>query len=106
MSGPTTTDIRTEAVEKFPPIVYVPCAEHVRDETDNLTVDLRRTRDGRMALMVYSALDRLIECCGAEQPWVVVPTANLDKIDEASPFDVILLDVRIPEEHRHKGNST
>ncbi|TKG64327.1 hypothetical protein FCN18_29000 [Prauserella endophytica] len=82
--------------------MYVPCTQHVRNGNDDLTAELRQTRDGRTALLVYSALDRLVECCGEQQPWVVMPTVNLKKVDEATPFDLILLDIRIPEEHRHQ----
>nr|WP_245901097.1 SAV_915 family protein [Prauserella shujinwangii] len=51
--------------------------------------------------MVYSALDRLHYCCGDDQPWMVVPTPVLEDIRQAQPYDLILLDVIIPPEHRH-----
>ncbi len=87
----------------FPPVVYVPCAP--RDPGDEeLTVDLRRTREGKLALLVYSALDRLVTCCGAQQPWVVLPTANLEEIREKTDFELILLDIEIPEEFRRDGD--
>jgi hypothetical protein len=94
----------TPLPENFPPILYLPCTEqHASD--GNITVELRQTRDGRMALMAYSALDRLMSCCGDAQPWVVVPTTNLDKLQQAQPFELVLLDVTIPEEHRHVGDA-
>lgn len=83
----------------FPPVVYVPCAQP-SEEGGELTVDLRRTRDGRTALLVYSALDRLVRCCGNLQPWVVMPTARLETVNEHAGFDLILLDVKIPSELR------
>jgi hypothetical protein len=83
----------------FPPVVYVPCAP--RDPGDEeLSVDLRRTREGRLALLVYSALDRLVTCCGGQQPWVVLPTADLEEIREKTDFELIFLDIEIPEEFR------
>ncbi|MGH3451392.1 MAG: SAV_915 family protein [Haloechinothrix sp.] len=85
---------------EFPPVVYLPCAEHTTEATEAV-VELRQTRDGRMALMAYSALDRLKYCCGEQQPWLVMPTAHLDKLQEARPFQMVLLDVIIPEEFRH-----
>jgi hypothetical protein len=87
---------------KFPPVVYVPCSS-LRKGVDNLSVDLRPTRDGRLALLVYSALDRLVACCGDKQAWVVMPTANLEKIREGTNFELILLDVEIPEDLRRHG---
>jgi hypothetical protein len=83
----------------FPPVVYVPCAP-IRDAGSELVVDLRRTRDGRMALLVYSALDRLVDCCGPDQPWTLVASTNLEQIRIATGFDLVLLDVDIPQEHR------
>ncbi|WP_460525543.1 SAV_915 family protein [Flindersiella endophytica] len=37
--------------------------------------------DGRTALLVYSALDRLVTNCGEHQPWVVLPATALADID-------------------------
>ncbi|WP_424922760.1 SAV_915 family protein [Aeromicrobium chenweiae] len=31
-------------------------------------------RDGRTALLAYTALDRLVDCCGDRQPWVLIET--------------------------------
>ncbi len=83
----------------FPPVVYVPCSP-LNPEDEELSVDLRRTRDGKLALLVYSALDRLVTCCGEQQPWVVLATANLEKIREKTDFELILLDIEIPNEFR------
>lgn len=43
---------------EFPPVAYVPCHDAVSDANDAKVV-YRRTNDGRQALLVYSALDRL-----------------------------------------------
>ncbi|PXY32825.1 hypothetical protein BAY60_08760 [Prauserella muralis] len=90
----------TPVPPEFPPVVYLPCATHTEDPADAV-VELRRTRDGRMALMAYSALDRLKYCCGEQQPWMVVPTPTLQRIQQVQPFELVLLDVIIPPEHRH-----
>ncbi len=89
----------------FPPVVYVPC-ERPPAPDGELTVDLRRTRDGQLALLVYSALDRLVSCCGPQQPWVVMPTASLEQVNERARFDMILLDMDIPEEHQRREGAT
>jgi hypothetical protein len=91
----TVTDTTT-----FPPVFYVPCAQ-VPDEDAELRVDLRRTRDGRVALLVYSALDRLVSCCGAEQPWPVLRTSDLEKVRLETGYDLVLLDMDVPPEFRH-----
>jgi hypothetical protein len=85
----------------LPPYVYVPCSP-VHEGDIELTVDLRRTQTGRIALLVYSALDRLVDCCGPEQPWTVLPAIDLEKVREATGFELIMLDMRIPE-HLRRG---
>lgn len=93
----TSSDQKT-----FPPVVYVPCEQSGGGEED-LRIDLRRTGDGRSALLVYSALDRLVNSCGEYQPWVVMPTAKLGTVAEHARFDMILLDLEIPEQLRRRG---
>jgi hypothetical protein len=90
---------------RFPPVVYVPCSP-LDPSGDSLVVDLRATRDGRLALLVYSALDRLVDCCGDQQPWVGMPTANLENVRVATNFELVLLDVVIPNELRRLGART
>jgi hypothetical protein len=83
----------------FPAVVYVPCAP-VRAGDETVDVDLRETRDGRLALLVYSALDRLVECCGPVQPWTEMPAAALEQVRLATGLELVLLDLSIPAEHR------
>ncbi len=83
----------------YPPILYVPCLRHVQS-ADDLEVEYRTTRDGRSALLVYSALDRLHRGMGADQPWFVLPTAELQTLYDVEPFDLVLLDVLVPDEAR------
>jgi hypothetical protein len=82
-----------------PPMLYVPVTDY-RSGTDEVTIDFRRMTDGRTALLAFTALDRLIDGCGATQPWVLLPTGALAEIDQHSPYDVILLDVTIPADER------
>lgn len=107
--GPALSDLKRQHPEggtplpaMFPPVLYVPAAEdHPHD--GNLTIQLRNTRDGRIALLVYSALDRLVRCCGEGQPWVIIPTPNLGTVWKVQRFDLVLLDVEIPEVYRCGG---
>ncbi|WP_308170577.1 SAV_915 family protein [[Mycobacterium] fortunisiensis] len=87
----------------FPPVVYLPCAEAVDDPND-ARIDMRETRDGRTALLAYSALDRLHECCGEDQAWIVVPTAFLSELQSLHPFQLLMLDIEIPIEQRRGQN--
>jgi len=85
----------------LPPYVYLPCAESVSDPVDAVP-DLRFLSDGRIALLAYTALDRLVSCCGAAQPWLVVPAHLLSRFREVYSWDVLVLDIEIPE-HERRG---
>ncbi|WP_309647185.1 SAV_915 family protein [Nocardioides sp.] len=86
----------------YPPFLYIPCLEHVR-ETAGAEAVYRTTKDGRTALLVYSALDRLHACCGEDQPWFGLPTHELQRLYDVRPFDVVYADVYVPEERREPG---
>lgn len=85
-------------------MVYLPCAAPAVAGAD-VDVPLRRAKDGRSVLIVYTALDRLVAGCGPEQPWALVPTASLGTVGDGGPPELILFDVEIPEHARH-GAST
>jgi hypothetical protein len=92
-----------ETIEEatFPPMVYVPLSGLPQGE--EVSVDLRPMPDGRLALLVYSALDRLVACCGDQQPWAVMPTASLEQIQAGTGFEVIFLDLKVPDELRRRS---
>ncbi|WP_308189418.1 SAV_915 family protein [Rhodococcus pyridinivorans] len=85
-----------ENAREFPPIVYLPCEESVSSPVDAV-VEVHTTQDGRTALLAYSALDRFRKCCGSRKPWVAVPYATLEALHTASPFDLVLLDIVMPD---------
>ena len=53
-------------------------------------------------LLTYSALDRLVDAMGNEQPWIACPAASLQELWETDRFDVTLLDVAVPVEQRRR----
>lgn len=81
-----------------PPVVYLP----VRTDGEGNVTDIAMIRlgDGRVALLAYTALDRFIDCCGPEQPWLLFFTHALGEIHAEKPFDVKMLDVMVPEDFR------
>lgn len=89
----------TTIPRNYPPFLYIPCLEHVRDAAGAQAL-YRTTKDGRSALLVYSALDRLLDCCGEDQPWFGMPTKDLQLLHDVRPFDVVYTDVYVPEERR------
>lgn len=83
--------------EILPPVVYVPC---VLDERNEAHLALREMPDGRRALLVYTALDRLIDMAGEQTPWVLMDWAMLEEAQQVDGFDMIVKDIVIPEERR------
>lgn len=90
----------TPSTGTIPPVLYLPTSGQ---DLEGLPVELRQTADGRTALLAYTALDRLGTCCGPDQPWALVPTDKLDQLGIA--YDVIYLDMAIPEELWHRGQA-
>jgi len=82
-------------LKDFPPVVYVPCLDGA--EPGSLNVALRRTNDGRTALLAYSALDRLRAGAG-DVPWALLTIADLQRVHDTTPYDAIYMDIRIPPE--------
>lgn len=106
MTGPDAEDdaaafeaFREQARRQVPPVVYLPVSG-VEDRTHE--VELRPTKDGRVALLAYTALDRLAACCGPHQPWLLYPTDRLPELEQSQPYDVIYLDLSLPEELRRQ----
>lgn len=82
----------------IPPVLYLPTVDD--GQRGQIRVALRETLDGRIALLAYTALDRLGTHCGPDQGWTLIETSKLD--DLGITFDVIYLDLDIPEEHRSR----
>lgn len=84
----------------LPPALYLPAGTRSTDDKGP-AIELRRTEDGQTALVAFSTLDRLVEGCGAHQPWILVSTEHLPKLHQAQPYDLILLDSPLPHDLRH-----
>ncbi|MDR1441952.1 MAG: hypothetical protein LBJ02_06155 [Bifidobacteriaceae bacterium] len=82
----------------LPPVVYVPCLWDARAEERRIA--LQRTEIGQVALMAYTALDRLQDGAGPGTEWILVKREGIPAIRNLSPFDVILVDQLIPPEAR------
>jgi hypothetical protein len=76
---------------RIPPFVYVPTT----DDADPVTrrVLLHQVRDGRTALYVYSAIDRLDAFYLRGNPWVVCDVAALQRLHDQTPYDLLFVDV-------------
>ena len=81
-------------------MVYLP----TREDGDGVKwAEVRHLSDGRRALLAYTALDRLVSCCGQRQPWSLVAAARLEAVHDEQPFDVVALDIEIPVSMRAQG---
>ena len=84
----------------IPPALYLPSTG--ASNTRGAEIELRQMRDGRVALLAYTALDRLARCLGPNQPWVLYPTENLEQLEAVQSYDVIYLDTPVPRNLWHQ----
>jgi len=76
-----------------PPVIYLP----VQADAELGHLALRRNlADGRVGLIAFTALDRLIDACGERQAWVCVQISETEDIRARTPFDVVVLDPDVP----------
>lgn len=105
MSNPATA----EALGDFPPVVFVPCNKPSErppagtEDAIGIEIHMRMTRDGRVALLAYSALDRFHDLAGRDSDWALLTHQGLDELYTRQPFDLLLMDVEIPVESREDG---
>jgi hypothetical protein len=82
-----------DARKNFPPVVYVPTTS-LPDEDGQIRLETTRTNDGRTALFVYSALDRLHDFYAPESAWALLTVDDLQAAYDAEPYDLLFLDRR------------
>lgn|SRR5690606_7672775 len=80
--------------------VFVPLAERLLSRDRDVTVELRRLEDGRLAVLAYSSLDSLVASCGDLQPWASLPADKIAEIQQCSGADLVLWDAALPEDQR------
>lgn len=85
--------------ETYRDMVFVP-SEPVDARTGQARLQLRRVRDGRLALLAYTSLDLLVAGCGESQGWIAAPVEQLEQLQPMAGFDVIALDVDLPDDWR------
>lgn len=74
----------------MPPVVYVPTTDEA--EPGFRQVLLHPMDDGRTALFVYSAVDRLFDLYRPGNAWFVCDVETLQRIHEESPYDLLFVD--------------
>lgn len=88
---PGAEQLAALARQGFPPVVYAPTTS-VPGEDGVARLAMQQLADGRVALFVYSAVDRLHAWWGEGAPWVLLSVEHLQRAYEAVPFDLLLLD--------------
>ncbi len=84
----------------IPPVLYLP----VRlTSVGHQSAEVRTLPDGRRALLAFTALDRLADQCGTEQPWSLVQTDALGSVKDEQPFDVVSFDPVISQHLKADG---
>jgi SseB protein N-terminal domain len=77
----------------LPEIVLAPARPDVRPGHDaDVVFEVRRASDGRLALPVFTTVERLVTALGPEQPWVALPLPNIQHIVGAAGVPRIVVD--------------
>jgi hypothetical protein len=83
----------------LPPVVYAPTID-----MDGATrIRMHEMRDGRTALFVYSAIDRLQAQYGDDARWVLLSVDDLQRAFEQVPYDLLFLDRELHPEEAGRG---
>lgn len=81
---------RSGTLPAIPPVVYVPTTDE--QEPTSREILMHTMSDGRTALFVYSAIDRLFEFYRQGNAWIVCDVATLQRIHDATPYDLLFVD--------------
>ena len=84
--------------EYLPEEVYIPLTQGA-GANGEARVELQEMSDSRMALLVYSSMERLIAALGDAQVAMKRLAADLPRLRRQLQFQAVLLDIRVPTEH-------
>ncbi|WP_147441714.1 SAV_915 family protein [Mycetocola lacteus] len=79
-----------------PPVLYLPVSRVGSDNQPTTTV--AELSDGRKAIFAYTALDRLANCCGRDQAWMLIQTESMGLLQQELGFEIISVDKPIPNQ--------
>jgi hypothetical protein len=63
--------------------------------------ELRETKAGQLAIMLYSSLPALVRACGTGQAWTKIHNVDLPWLARTVGFDVLVFDLALPAELRN-----
>lgn len=71
------------------------------DADGNAAAEIFSLEDGRLALLAFSSLDRLVSCMGKAQPWVAIKSDfPVERLQMMARADIVLWDTELPLEVR------
>lgn len=77
-----------------PPYIYVPVW---LDDEGMVQVSIAEGSDHEKILLAYTALDRLLDALGDEQPWAAIQTAQLSAVKEETGYTHLVVDHFVSE---------
>lgn len=80
-------------------LAYVATQSAKADE--ELVLELRVVEDSDLAVLAYTQLGKLVDCCGEYQPWAAVPVSWVPDLVKRSGADRVVWDAPLAEEQRH-----
>lgn len=83
----------------LPDEVYVP-VEAVHEGMTGVNFELRHFPNGEVAALAYTSHLRLVNCCGDDQPWVLMPSERLLALQSQLRFHRVILDLDLPDDQR------
>jgi hypothetical protein len=67
----------------------------------NAEAEIFSLEDGRLALLSFSSLDRLVSCMGQAQPWIAIKSDfPVERLQMMARVDVVIWDAELPPEIR------
>ncbi|WP_215548293.1 SAV_915 family protein [Amycolatopsis sp. CA-230715] len=82
-----------------PTVFFLPSVPG-RGDDGRPALALKPLDDGRLALPLYTALDRLVAGCGDRQPWVAVLESKVEQVFRDSGADVAIVDAELSDDAR------
>jgi hypothetical protein len=98
-SDHVVTDDSVDAGE-LPDTVFVPTEQLYVDAAQEVVLELRALEGGRIAMLVFTSLMRLVGGCGEGQPWVAVQANMIPAMQAYTEADTVIVDAELPAELR------
>lgn len=86
-----------------PELVWIPVRPAAGEGARRLEAELVLVEPRKPMLALYTSADSLRACCGPHQAAVAIDPARLDEVVREIGAERVLVDLELPEEHRHQA---